>query len=83
MSTQLSRQAILNLSRILPPGCSADPFERKAIVTQTIYPNIGGSVKFLGTWWTAFCEQDTALNEGSSVYVVNLINLTLIVEPAS
>lgn len=81
MSSQLDIPA-RNLLQIFPPGSGCHLIDRKAVVTTAIHPDQTGRVKFLGTWWPALCEQAFVLLPGTTVYVVDRENLTLVVEPA-
>jgi membrane protein implicated in regulation of membrane protease activity len=55
--------------------------DHKAIVTRSIQPGRSGQVKFQGSWWTAWCNQEVILVPGQSVYVIGRRNISLYVEP--
>ncbi|GAB4382357.1 MAG: hypothetical protein Kow00121_42460 [Elainellaceae cyanobacterium] len=55
---------------------------RQAIVEQTITPNERGRVRFWGSKWFARCAQDVQIASGEVVDVIDIDNITLIVEPA-
>lgn len=55
-------------------------FGKKAVVTQTIKPEIHGKVEFRGTYWNA--ESSETIAEGEPVEIIDKNNITLIVKPA-
>jgi membrane protein implicated in regulation of membrane protease activity len=57
-------------------------FTGKAKVSETIVgPSREGRVYFRGTWWPARCEQLVTLKPGDPVQVIDMSNITLLVEP--
>ncbi|MGK7900118.1 MAG: NfeD family protein [Hormoscilla sp.] len=57
-------------------------FIGKAKVSETIVgPYREGCVYFRGTWWPARCEQFITLKPGDPVQVIDMSNITLLVEP--
>jgi|GEM_PF-3524234 len=55
--------------------------DQEAIVEQTIRPGQAGRVRYHSSWWFARCKEDVFLHPGDRVYVVDRMDLTLIVEP--
>jgi len=54
----------------------------EAKVSETIVgPYQEGRVYFRGTWWPARCEQFVTLKPGDTVQVIDMSNITLLVEP--
>ncbi|MGK7900119.1 MAG: NfeD family protein [Hormoscilla sp.] len=57
-------------------------FTGEAKVSEIIVgPYREGRVYFRGTWWPARCEQFITLKPGDPVQVIDLNNITLLVEP--
>ena len=57
-------------------------FTGKAKVSQTIVgPEREGRVYFRGTWWPARCDEFVTLKPGEPVQVIDMNNITLLVEP--
>jgi len=57
-------------------------FTGEATVSETIVgPSREGRVYFRGTWWPARCEQFVTLKPGDTVQVIDMSNITLLVEP--
>lgn len=54
-------------------------FGKKALVTKTISPDIGGKVEFQGTYWDA--ESYETIAEGETVEIIDRKNITLVVKP--
>jgi len=57
-------------------------FEKEAIVDEEIRPYRTGRVYFQGSWWPARCQQNVTLTAGKICYVMDICNITLLVEPA-
>ncbi|MDX2098317.1 MAG: NfeD family protein [Leptolyngbyaceae cyanobacterium bins.59] len=57
--------------------------DREAVVHYTVYPGRSGRVYFQGAWWPARCPDNTTLYPGETVYVIGVVNITLLVEPIS
>ena len=58
-------------------------FTGEAKVSQTIVgPYQEGRVYFRGTWWPARCDEFVTLKPGDTVQVIDMSNITLLVEPA-
>ena len=57
-------------------------FTGEATVSQTIVgPYQEGRVYFRGTWWPARCDEFVTLKPGDTVQVIDMSNITLLVEP--
>ena len=57
-------------------------FKGEAKVSEIIVgPYREGRVYFRGTWWPARCEQFVTLKPGDPVQVIDMSNITLLVEP--
>ncbi|NJO42779.1 MAG: tetratricopeptide repeat protein [Cyanobacteria bacterium RU_5_0] len=54
----------------------------QAIVEQAIHSTQRGRVRFWGSAWFARCNQDISITSGEIVDVLDIDNITLIVEPA-
>lgn len=57
-------------------------WESEAVVDETIQPGRAGRVRFQGSWWFARCGKAITLPPGEVVRVLELCDLTLLVEPA-
>jgi hypothetical protein len=55
--------------------------QAEAVVQQTIKPGEEGSVKFLGSWWSAQSNEQITINVGTQVEVVGRKGISLIVKP--
>ncbi|NJK27614.1 MAG: hypothetical protein HC925_02345 [Coleofasciculaceae cyanobacterium SM2_3_26] len=55
-------------------------FDREAVVEADIYPNRTGRVKFRGSYWPARCRRGITLRRGERCYVVDVCNITLMVD---
>ena len=54
----------------------------EAKVSETIVgPYRQGRVYFRGSWWPARCQEYVTLKPGDTVQVIDMSNITLIVEP--
>ena len=69
----------------VPRAHAATPnlaFRGEAKVSDLIQgPHDEGRVYFRGTWWRARCEDFVTLKPGDTVQVIDIQNITLIVEP--
>ncbi|MDK3155453.1 NfeD family protein [Kamptonema cortianum] len=59
----------------------SDDWDREAIIEEEIQPLRSGRAKFRGSWWPARCDRPISLQPGEFVRVVDIRNITLIVEP--
>ncbi|NDJ18678.1 NfeD family protein [Myxacorys almedinensis] len=50
-------------------------------VSETIHPEQGGRVEYRATWWNAVCPHNVVLPPGTRVRVLEMVNITLVVEP--
>jgi membrane protein implicated in regulation of membrane protease activity len=71
-----------NLAKVLLLGADDSPIHRQAIVSDTICPGQPGRAYFEGSCWPALCQQKVILLPGTRVYVIEIDNITLLVEPA-
>lgn len=51
------------------------------VVTEAIHPGAIGRVEYRSTWWNAVCLKPVVLPVGTRIRVVNIVNITLVVEP--
>jgi membrane protein implicated in regulation of membrane protease activity len=51
-----------------------------ATVTDAISPNKPGRIRYQGSWWPALCIGDEAILAGATVRVIEIVNITCIVE---
>lgn len=58
-----------------------DDWDREGIIDEEIQPLKPGRVKFRGSCWPARCDRAISLQPGESVRVIDVRNITLIVEP--
>lgn len=73
---------VANRVRDTFPNISFGYSNRQAVVEQTITPHERGRVRFWGSKWFARCNQDIQISAGEVVDVIDIENITLIVEPA-
>ena len=57
------------------------PHKGAACVDTPIYPNQSGRVKAAGSWWPARCRDNVVLQQGDTVNIVGIENITLLVVP--
>lgn len=51
------------------------------VVTEIIQPGAIGRVEYRSSWWDAVCLKPMVLPVGTRIRVVEIVNITLVVEP--